>query len=143
MTDLIQQTRRLMNAALIPSANCRKLSGRAAERLQRGHEARVRCEELNAASLDLLAWGRQFLSEHFRDPPSAMHVWLAGELAAWPEARGRRLNVIGPRGAAKSTLGTLAWPLRCALEGREPYIWIVSDTRSQARLHLENIKAEL
>jgi predicted phage terminase large subunit-like protein len=54
-----------------------------------------------------------------------------------------KINVIGPRGAAKSTLGTLAWPLRAALEGREPYIWIVSDTREQARAHLEHLKHEL
>jgi predicted phage terminase large subunit-like protein len=54
-----------------------------------------------------------------------------------------KLNVIGPRGGAKSTIGTLAWPLRAAVEGREPYIWIVSDTKDQAVTHLENIKAEL
>ena len=57
--------------------------------------------------------------------------------------RGSRLNVLGPRGAAKSTIGTLAFALRAALEGWEPYIWIVSDTRHQACAHLENIKAEL
>ena len=51
--------------------------------------------------------------------------------------------MLGPRGGAKSTLGTLAYPLRAALEGREPYIWIVSDTQHQACAHLENIKAEL
>ena len=38
---------------------------------------------------------------------------------------------------------TLAYVLRAALEGWEPYIWVVSDTRHQANLHLENIKAEL
>ncbi len=95
------------------------------------------------AGLDLLQWGRELLSDHFRDPPSAMHGWLADEIDAWQTQRGQRLNVIGPRGAAKSTLGTLAYPLRCALEGWEPYIWIVSDTRPQACLHLENIKTEL
>ena len=34
-------------------------------------------------------------------------------------------------------------PLRAAVEGWEPYIWIVSDTQHQACAHLENIKAEL
>jgi predicted phage terminase large subunit-like protein len=57
--------------------------------------------------------------------------------------RGTKLNVLGPRGAAKSTIGTLAFPLRAAIEGREPYIWIVSDTKHQACAHLENIKTEL
>jgi predicted phage terminase large subunit-like protein len=57
--------------------------------------------------------------------------------------RGTKLNVIGPRGGAKSTLGTLAHVLRAAVEGWEPYIWIVSDTKHQACCHLENIKLEL
>jgi predicted phage terminase large subunit-like protein len=94
-------------------------------------------------SLGLLDWCRQMLPEHFRASPSLMHRWLAGELQSWRQTRGRRVNVIGPRGAAKSTLGTLAYVLRAALERQEPYIWIVSDTRSQACLHLENIKTEL
>ncbi|MEX0586550.1 MAG: hypothetical protein WD176_07900, partial [Pirellulales bacterium] len=42
-----------------------------------------------------------------------------------------------------STVATLAYVLRSALEGWEPYIWIVSDTRQQAWLHLENVKCEL
>ena len=57
--------------------------------------------------------------------------------------RGSRLNVLGPRGSAKSTVAAMAFPLRAALEGWEPYIWIVSDTRRQACAHLENIKSEL
>jgi len=93
--------------------------------------------------LDLLAWGRSLLPEHFAAPPSAMHSWLAEELQTLHTERGRKLNVIGPRGGAKSTLGTLAYILRVACEGWEPYIWLVSDTRQQAQLHLENIKAEL
>ena len=54
-----------------------------------------------------------------------------------------KLNLLGPRGGAKSTIGTLVFPLREAVEGREPYIWIVSDTKHQACVHLENIKTEL
>ena len=72
-----------------------------------------------------------------------MHRWLAGQLDALAGCRGKKINVIGPRGGAKSTLVTLAFVLRAALEGWEPYIWIVSDTRHQANSHLENIKAEL
>lgn len=95
------------------------------------------------AHQDLLDWGRELLPDHFTHPPSAMHRWLAAELAEMHERRGRKLNVIGPRGGAKSTLGTLAYVLRAACEGWEPYIWIVSDTRQQAQLHLENVKSEL
>src|SRR5438552_326386 len=41
------------------------------------------------------------------------------------------------------TLVTLAFVHREALSVRQPYIWIISDTRHQAAQHLENIKIEL
>jgi predicted phage terminase large subunit-like protein len=93
--------------------------------------------------LGLLEWGRRYLPDHFARPFSRMHRWLAEQLCAMSLTRGLKLNVLAPRGGAKSTIGTLAFPLRAALEDREAYIWIVSDTRHQARAHLENIKAEL
>ena len=37
--------------------------------------------------------------------------------------------------SAKSTVATLCYVLRAALEGWEPYIWIVSDTSDQAARH--------
>jgi predicted phage terminase large subunit-like protein len=95
------------------------------------------------ASLDLLAWGRRYLPHYFRSEPSAMHRALAARLAEAEQARGAKLNVVGPRGGAKSTVGTLAWLLRSVVTKREPYVWIVSDTRHQAANHLENIKHEL
>lgn len=91
----------------------------------------------------LLAWGCRFLPQHFRRPPSQMHLWLGEQLDRLGSARGVKLNVIGPRGGAKSTLGTLACVLRAAIAGTEPYIWIVSATRHQAVSHLENVKQEL
>jgi predicted phage terminase large subunit-like protein len=97
-----------------------------------------------AAKLPLLLdWGRHYLPEHFQRPSSPMHEWLESELAACSQSRGGRVNLIGPRGHAKSTLSTLAYVLKCAVEGAEPYIWIVSDTKEQAQLHLENVKREL
>lgn len=94
-------------------------------------------------SLPLLEWGRMFLPGYFRLPPSRMHRWLSVELDRLDATRGAKLNVLGPRGSAKSTLGTLAYVLRCAVEEREPYIWIVSDTIGQACAHLSHVKAEL
>lgn len=91
----------------------------------------------------LFEWGQYFLPEHFSKPPSRMHRRLAELLGPAVMQRGTKINILAPRGAAKSTIGTLAYPLREALEGREPYIWIVSDTMSQAHAHLENIKTEL
>jgi len=109
----------------------------------RQHGQARRAARRGQGGLDLLAWGRKYLPEHFRHTPSLMHRWLADQLDAAQTARGTKINVLGPRGGAKSTLGTLALPLRAAVECREPYIWIVSDTKHQACAHLENIKAEL
>lgn len=108
--------------------------GRLHGRARRQHQGR---------RTDLLAWGRRHLAEHFQKPASPMHHWLAEQLDAMGQRRGTKLNVLGPRGAAKSTLVTLAFVLRVAVEAAEPYIWIVSDTKHQAYAHLENVKAEL
>jgi predicted phage terminase large subunit-like protein len=90
-----------------------------------------------------LTWGRTYLTAHFAKAPSAMHVWLGQQLDVLHIERGTKINLIGPRGSAKSTIATLCYVLRAALEGWEPYIWIISDTKEQAHIHLENIKIEL
>ena len=92
---------------------------------------------------NLRDWTNVYLRNHCSKPPSRMHLWLFEELQKTGNVRGVKLNVLAPRGAAKSTIGTFAYPLREAIEGREPYIWIISDTMSQAYAHLENIKSEL
>ncbi len=92
---------------------------------------------------NLLDWARYFLPHHFSHTPSKMHRWLSEQLEEAKTNRGRKINLLAPRGAAKSTVATLAYPLRELLECREPYVWIVSDTMSQAHTHLENIKCEL
>jgi len=109
----------------------------------RRHTAERRVRQRSNSQLDLLDWGRKHLPDHFSRPPSRLHDWLAGQLDDMAAARGTKLNVLGPRGGAKSTIGTLCFPLRAAVECRESYIWIVSDTKHQACAHLENIKAEL
>ena len=112
------------------------------ELARRHGDARRILRECNGDA-GLLAWGRKYLPEHFSRPPSRMHLWLGRHLDKMTHVSGTKLNVLGPRGGAKSTIGTLAFPLRLALENREPYIWIVSDTKHQASAHLENIKTEL
>src|SRR5690349_6910028 len=94
-------------------------------------------------AMPLLKWGGLLLESYFRLPPSKMHRWLGGELDRLRSSRGVKLNVLGPRGSAKSTLATLAYVLRAAVEGEEPYIWIVSDTQEQAKKHLAHVKNEL
>ena len=107
------------------------------------HRLKRQSERKAEANQPLLEWGRQYLPDHFALPPSIMHQWLGKKLDEMSVQTGRRLNVLGPRGGAKSTLGTLAFPLRMALEGKARYIWILSDTRRQAQTHLNNVKQEL
>ena len=94
-------------------------------------------------SLSLLSWGERFLPEYFREVPSKMHRWVDVHLSRYASRRGLKLNLLGPRGSAKSTLITLAYVLRRALEGSEPYIWILSDTRQQVRSHLDCLRVQL
>jgi predicted phage terminase large subunit-like protein len=113
------------------------------DELARCHGRARRAVRRSGEEFDLLDWARQYLPRHFTLPPSRMHRWLAEQLGLMRACRGMKLNVLGPRGGAKSTLGTLAYPLCAAVHRWEPYIWIVSDTKDQARAHLENIRAEL
>ena len=113
------------------------------DELARRHGVARRLAAARAGPLALLAWGRRNLPEHFARPSSKMHLWLGARLDAMARSRGVKLNVLGPRGGAKSTLVTLAYALRAAVEGWEPYVWIVSDTKHQACMHLDNLKSEL
>src|SRR5688572_17902268 len=90
-----------------------------------------------------LEWGQKFLRAHFVYAPSAMHTWLGRQLDALGRERGSKINLIGPRGSAKSTIASFCYVLRAALEGWERYIWIVSDTSDQAKIHLDNLRSEL
>jgi predicted phage terminase large subunit-like protein len=90
-----------------------------------------------------LEWGSRYLPAYFSKPASAMHEWLGAELDRLQVERGTKINLIGPRGSAKSTIATMCYVLRAAVECWEPYIWIVCDTKEQARIHLDNIKTEL
>lgn len=108
-----------------------------------GHGRARRLEAAPGDVAGLLAWARVYLPAHFTRPPSQMHRWLARQLEHLGECRGTKLNVLGPRGGAKSTIATLAYPLWAAVHRTEPYIWLISDTKHQACAHLENLKAEL
>jgi predicted phage terminase large subunit-like protein len=109
----------------------------------RGHKSLAAAASRADRPQTTLAWGRRYLPKYFTKPASLMHEWLAAQLDACRAARGSKVNLVGPRGSAKSTIATLCYVLRMAVEGYEPYIWIVSDTAQQAKLHLENVKLQL
>jgi predicted phage terminase large subunit-like protein len=106
-------------------------------------KTRNKWEKLGGIPGSTLEWGEVFLAKHFSQAPSLMHEWLGMQLDGLQHMRGSKVNVIGPRGSAKSTIASLCYVLRAAVEGWERYIWIVSDTKEQAATHLANVKAEL
>jgi predicted phage terminase large subunit-like protein len=75
--------------------------------------------------------------------PSSFHNDLAVMLSTLHERRGAREVWLAPRGAAKTTWSTFAYPMYCAIYAIEPYTVITSDTARQARKYLGNIKREL
>jgi predicted phage terminase large subunit-like protein len=89
------------------------------------------------------SWVRQHLGSYLTRPFSVFHRWLADQLQNLHTRRANRLALVAPRGSAKSTWVSLAYPLWAAVHRCEPYILLISDTQSQARLLLEAIKREL
>ena len=115
---------------------------RCARQLARQH-GRARRWRARNDGLDLLAWGQKYLPDHFR-PAAVEHAPLAGRAARrGPHARGTKLNVLGPRGGAKSTIGTLC--LAAVRRGGVLGAIYLDRLRHQhqACAHLENLKAEL
>ena len=53
------------------------------------------------------------------------------------------LSVIGFRGSAKSSIGSLALPLWAALEEKAKFIVLIAETSAQAQLLIANLRYEL
>lgn len=90
-----------------------------------------------------LPWVERYLPHYLTAPPSALHVALAADLAEAATTRGVRRNLIAPRGSAKTTWLSKAFPLRQALEGAEPLTLLLAETGEQAKSYLDAIKDEL
>lgn len=90
-----------------------------------------------------LKWIEDYLPQYKANGFSRMHVELADTLGTLAETRGQQINRMAPRGFAKSTLVSKAYPLWAALEGVEPFTLLLSDTGKQAVNFLKSIKREL
>lgn len=105
---------------------------------------RAALERWEASTLTPAAWNLRFLPHYFgRFDPADFHQVLDEDLHAFHATRARKRSYIAPRGGAKSTWCTLAYPLRAALEKWEPYTAILSDSSEQANQLLGHIKSEL
>src|SRR5690606_38650278 len=94
------------------------------------------------------AFMRQFLPHHCRAEFNLMHEFSFEEYGRQiaeplPGRVGRRVAIAAPRGAAKSTVHSLLFPLMDLLAGRERHQVIISGTMQQAKNRLASIAAEL
>lgn len=83
-----------------------------------------------------------YFSHYFYRDPAVYHQEMMAKVSDYSI---KRLLVVGHRGSAKSTIGSLALPIFAAVEQPDlyPFIIPVSDTGTQAALNIANIKTEL
>ncbi len=88
-------------------------------------------------------FARTYFPHYLTKPASKVHEHLFARLPAISAAGGGARDVIiAPRGAAKSTLASLIYPIWRVIVGRSRYIIIAMDSYPQAALQIEAIKAE-
>jgi len=89
-------------------------------------------------------WGRHYLPHYFASTePADFHATLFEQLDDLHERRDTKEAIIAPREGAKSTVVTLAYVLRCAVENLERYILVLSDSSDQATEKLADIRREI
>ncbi|MBL8881075.1 MAG: hypothetical protein JNG88_18320, partial [Phycisphaerales bacterium] len=88
----------------------------------------------------LLAWAREFLPHFFTEEPASFHAEFA---TALENDEKRLIARVAPRGHAKSTLASLAFPLWCLFEQRRRNIVIISHESSLAVQFVRDIREEI
>lgn len=91
-------------------------------------------------SRTLMGFCGQFLPHYLSLPRANFHDELFLLFEDWSI---KFLSIIGFRGSAKSSIGSLALPLWAALNGKAQFIILFSDTAAQAKLNISNIRHEL
>src|SRR5580658_9692881 len=88
-------------------------------------------------------WAGHYLKRYFFKSPADYHRELFEQLGSLHTLRNIKSAIIAPREGAKSTLVTLAYVLRCAVEKLEPYVLLLSDSEDQANEKLSDIRREV
>ena len=85
-----------------------------------------------------------YFPHYFTKAPSKLHEELFVTLPDMVvQEEGQKRLVIAPRGSAKSTHISQAFPLWCIVTGRKHFICLIMDAFEQAAIMIEAIKAEL
>lgn len=86
---------------------------------------------------------RRYLPRYIKNSLTRLHLDLAADLAEIQQSRGQRRNYIAPRGSAKTTWLSKAYPMHGALEGIEPLTLLLAETGGQSRKYLDAIKRQI
>lgn len=100
-------------------------------------------DDLSGRRMSFADFCAKYLRHHFPLPESQMHRDLKQRLEEITTTRNALDNWRAPRGNAKSTILSLAYPLYCICFGLERFICIVADTHNQAKQFLGDVKTEL
>jgi predicted phage terminase large subunit-like protein len=99
-------------------------------------------EVRRAAAKTLKGFCLTYLPHHF---PADLSDFFDEMAQALQDPNNKRLEIIGFRGCAKSTMASLALVLWCALEHPDqyPFIIMLADTRGQASINAASVQHEL
>ncbi len=123
-----------------PVERLRRRIQRQAQRLDNLESDRARNRKPQAWGFE---WGRHYLPQYFASAPADFHNVLLSQLDDMHTRRDTKEAIIAPREGAKSTLVTLAYLLRAAVERLEQFILILSDSAGQATEKLSDVRREL
>jgi len=92
---------------------------------------------------DIYTFAKLYLNQHIGIPPSEAHLEIYVMLLDATENRNRKIAFAAPRDFGKSTMITLAYIIYSICYSKEHFIVIISNTASQARKILDNVRQEL
>jgi predicted phage terminase large subunit-like protein len=102
--------------------------------------SRLRREE---GSKSLFMFAKLYMKDHLQFDPSPAHMETYHLLDTATIERGKKIAIAAPRDFGKSTLITHIHIIDCICYLKEKFIVIISNTSSQARQILDNIRKEL
>lgn len=113
--------------------------------LQAEQERRERVKVAAASRRDshFRQWAEHYVPHYFTEQSCRLHDYLYDRLGTFDVQRNRREVCLAPRGYAKSTIVSRAYPLYVVCEAKEAYTLLVNDTQKQSQKNLYAVRKEL
>lgn len=104
---------------------------------------KIRSIRISKCSESLWAFASCYLGDHFKLPPSSMHLDISALLQQYSYDRGKRLAVTGPYQYLQCELVSLAYVLWSICFEKERFILLIADNHEQAKDMMSMIKNEI